>query len=69
MTRYTLMLLQEAYPDQIEIIENKTDKGIFIDCWLLNKDKTPHMMLFDGGPFKDKADIDYRINQLLNYKI
>ena len=63
------MLLQEAYPDQIEIIEHKTDKGIFIDCWLLNEDKTPHMMLFDGGPFKDKADIDHRINQLLNYKI
>lgn len=37
MTRYTVFLLQQAYPDQIKILKHKQDDGIYIECWLLNE--------------------------------
>lgn len=69
MTRYTLMLFQSAYPKQIRIDRHKADKGIKIECWLLNEDKTPHMLLFDGGNFKDDKAVDDTIQKLLDTKI
>ena len=66
MTRYTVFLLQQAYPDQIEIMKHKSEKGFYIECWLLNEDRTPHMMLFDGGPFKNEIAIDNTIQNLLD---
>ena len=69
MTRYTLMLLQSAYPEQIRIDRHKGDKGIHIECWLLNEDKTPHMLLFDGGNFPDDKAVDDTIQRLLDTKI
>lgn len=47
MTRYTLMLFQMAYPEQIKIDKSKVEGGIHIACWLLNEDKKTHMLLFD----------------------
>ena len=69
MRKYTIFLLQQAYPDQVEILKHKQDDGICIDCWLLNEDKTPHMMLFDGGPFTDDEQIKNTIQRLLDYKL
>lgn len=69
MTRYTIELFQMAYPDQIRIDRHKVEKGIHIECWLLNEDKeTPHMLLFDGGPFPDDKAVDDTIQNLLNFK-
>ena len=69
MTRYTVFLLQQVYPDQIKILKHKQDDGIYIECWLLNEDKTPHMMLFDGGPFQNELAIDNTIDKLLKIKL
>lgn len=35
----------------------------------LNEDKTPHMMLFDGGPFQNELAIDNTIDKLLKIKL
>lgn len=69
MRRYTVFLLQQAYPDQIEILKHKQDNGIYIECWMLNEDKEPHMMLFDGGPFPSELAIDNTIQKLLEIKL
>ncbi|MBP5425105.1 MAG: hypothetical protein J6Y33_03415 [Prevotella sp.] len=69
MTIYTLMLFQSAYPEQIRIDKGKGKDGIYIECWLLNEDKEPHMLLFDGGPFPTEAKIDETIQSLLEVKI
>ena len=69
MTRYTLMLFQSAYPEQIRIEKAKGEDGIRIECWLLNEDKEPHMLLFDGGPFPTEAKIDETIQSLLAVQI
>ena len=69
MTRYTLMLFQMAYPEQIKINKSKVKGGIHIECWLLNEDKEPHMLLFDGGPFQNELAIDNTIDKLLKIKL
>lgn len=69
MTRYTLMMFQMAYPEHIRIERHKGTDGIFIECLLLNEDKTPHMTLFDGGPFPNDKAIDDTVQKLLDYKI
>ena len=70
MTRYTILLLQQAYPYQIEIVKHKQKNGdIYIECWLLNDDKTPHMMMFEGGPFPNELAIDNTIQKLLEHKL
>ena len=70
MRIYTVFLLQQAYPDQIEILKHKQENGdIYIECWLLNEDKTLHMMLFDGGPFPNELAIDNTIQKLLEIKL
>jgi hypothetical protein len=68
MTRLTVMILQENYPENIKIFKENTDKGIYIDCWLL-KDGEPHYSLFDGGPFKSEEQIDKLIQELLEYDL
>ena len=65
MTRYTVFLFQSAYPDQIRIEKSKVEGGIHIECWLLNEDKEPHMLLFDGGPFPTEEKINDTIQELL----
>lgn len=65
MTRYTLMLFQSAYPDQIKIDKIKVKEGINIECWLLNEDKEPHMLLFDGGTFPTEEKINEMVQKLL----
>lgn len=65
MTRYTLMLFQMAYPEQIKIDKSKVKDGIHIECWLLNQDKEPHMLLFDGGPFPTEEKVNDTIQKLL----
>ena len=69
MTRYTLVLFQLAYPEQIRIDKGKWKDGIHIECWLLNEENKPHMLLFDGGPFPTEAKIDETIQRLLEVKI
>lgn len=69
MSRYTIFLLQQAYPDQIEILKYKRDQGIYIECFLLDEDKNPHMMLFDGGPFPNELAVDNTIDKLLKIKL
>lgn len=69
MTRYTLMLFQMAYPEQITIDKGKAKDGIHIECWLLNEDKEPHMLLFDGGPFPTEEKIDDTIQKLLTVQL
>lgn len=63
------MLFQSAYPEQIKIEKGKGEDGIYIECWLLNEDKEPHMLLFDGGPFQTEAKIDDTIQSLLEVQI
>ena len=65
MTRYTLMLFQMAYPEQISINKSKVKGGIHIECWLLNENKEPHMLLFDGGPFPTEEEVNDKIQKLL----
>lgn len=69
MSRYTIFLLQQAYPDQIEILKHKRNQGIYIECFLLDEDKNPHMMLFDGGPFPNELAVDNTIDKLLKIKL
>lgn len=69
MTRYTVMLFQDAYPEQIRIERYKKDNNIYIECWLLNEDYEPHMILFDGGPFKTDEQIDTLIEKILEIKL
>lgn len=69
MTVHTLMLFQLAYPEQTSIERYKGKDGIYIECLLLNEDKTPHMTLFDGGPFSNDKAVDDIIQKLLDYKI
>ena len=68
MTRYTLMLFQSAYPDQIEIYKCNKDNQIYTEFWLLNEDKEPHSLLISGN-FKTEADIESTIKELLNIKL
>ena len=63
------LLLQQAYPNQIDVVKYKLENGIYIECWLLNKDNTPHMMLFDGGPFPDEQAIENTIQKLLKIEL
>ena len=63
------MLFQLAYPEQINIERCQREDGIYIECMLLNEDKTPHMTLFDGGPFSNDNAVDDTIQKLLDYKI
>jgi len=65
MTRYTLMLFQMAYPEQIKINKSKAKGVIYIECWLLNEDKEPHMLLFDGGSFPTEERVNDTIQKLL----
>jgi len=69
MTRYTVMLFQDAYPDQIRIEKYQKDDTINIECWLLNEDYEPHMLLFDGGGFKNDEQIDTLIEKILEIKL
>lgn len=69
MSRYTIFLFQQAYPDQVEILKHNQDSGIYIECFLLDAEKTPHMMLFDGGPFPNELAIDNTIDKLLKIKL
>lgn len=69
MTRYTLMLFQMAYPEQINIKKSKVKGGIHIECWLLNEDKEPHMLLFDGGPFPTEERVNDAIQKLLTVQL
>ena len=69
MTRYTLMLFQMAYPEQIKIDKSKVEGGIHIACWLLNEDKEPHMLLFDGGPFPTEERVNDTIQKLLTVQL
>ena len=69
MTRYTLMLFQQAYPEQIDIQKFKKDDKISIACYLLNEDKTPHMLLFSGGNFANEDEINATIQSLLDYEL
>lgn len=69
MTRYTLMLFQMAYPEQIKIDKSKVEGGIRIACWLLNEDKEPHMLLFDGGPFPTEEKVNDTIQKLLTVQL
>lgn len=69
MTVHTLMLFQLAYQEQTSIERYKGKDGIYIECLLLNEDKTPHMTLFDGGPFPNDKAVDDTIQKLLDYKI
>lgn len=69
MTRYTLMLFQMAYPEQIKIDKSKVEGGIRIECWLLNEDKEPHMLLFDGGPFPTEERVNDTIQKLLTVQL
>lgn len=69
MTRYTVMLFQAAYPEQISIEKFKKEKGIYIECWLLNEDKERHMLLFDGGAFENEQEVNDMVNSLLSIKI
>lgn len=69
MTRYTLLLLQESYPDQIKIEKFKKDDSIYIECWMLDMNYDPHMMLFEGGPFKNDEQINNTIKKLLETEI
>ena len=69
MTRYTLMLFQMAYPEQIKIDKSKVEGGIHIECWLLNEDKEPHMLLFDGGPFPTEEMVNDTIQKLLTVQL
>lgn len=69
MTVYTLMLFQEAYPEQIEINRCCQENGrVYAQFWLLNKDKTPHMLLIDGIFLSEEA-IDQAIQEWLDYKL
>lgn len=69
MTRYTLMLFQMAYPEQIKINKSKVKGGIHIECWLLNEDKEPHMLLFDGGLFPTEERVNDTIQKLLTIQL
>ena len=69
MTRYTLMLFQMAYPEQIKIDKSKVNGGIHIECWLLNEDKEPHMLLFDGGTFPTEEKVNDTIQKLLTVQL
>lgn len=71
MTRYTVMLFQEAYPEQIRIDRHKNEKTgkINIECYLLNEDKTPHMLLFDGGNFPDNEAVDKLVQKILEIEL
>ena len=69
MTRYTLMLFQMAYPEQIKIEKSKVEGGIHIECWLLNEDKEPHMLLFYGGPFPTEERVNDTIQKLLTTEL
>ncbi len=69
MTRYTLMLFQMAYPEQIKIDKTKVSGDIHIECWLLNEDKEPHMLLFDGGPFPTEESVNDTIQKLLTVQL
>lgn len=69
MTRYTLMLFQMAYPEQVKINKSKVKGGIQIECWLLNEDKEPHMLLFDGGPFPTEERVNDTIQKLLTVQL
>ena len=63
------MLFQEAYPEQIDIQKfNKGDK-ISIECYLLDEDKSPHMLLFSGENFANDDEIESTIQSLLDYKL
>ena len=63
------MLFQLAYPEQTAIERRQEKDGIYIRCLLLNEDKTPHMTLFDGGPFQSDKSVDDTIQRLLDYKV
>ena len=69
MTVRTLILFQLAYPEQTSIERYKGKDGIYIECLLLNEDKTPHMTLFDEGSFPNDKLVDDTIQKLLDYKI
>ena len=58
-----------AYPEQIKIDKSKVEDGIRIACWLLNEDKEPHMLLFDGGPFPTEESVNYTIQKLLTIQL
>lgn len=71
MTRYAIMLFQEAYPEQIYIAKEKiegTKEKVCAAFWLLNEDKSPHMLLFDGI-FQNEKEIDETIEHILNIKL
>lgn len=65
MTRYTVMLFQEAYPEQIRFEKAKVENGIYIQCWLLNKDKEPHSILFSGR-VADESKIEKVCQEILS---
>ena len=54
-----------AYPEQVKFYKSKEKDGIHIECWLLNEDKEPHMLLFDGGPFPTEEKVNDKIQELL----
>lgn len=68
MTRYTVMLFQEAYPELIQLEKFFEGDKIRLYCYLLNEDKSIHTLLFDGL-FENDKQIDKTINELLNIKL
>lgn len=69
MTRLTVMLFQDAYPEQIQLEKVPEENGIHLYCYLLNEDKSIHRLLFDGGGFKDESEIEKTINEIMNIKV
>lgn len=69
MTIHTLLLFQEAYPEQIQLDKVPEEGGIHIYCYLLNADKSVHRLLFDGAGFKDDSAIEATIDKLLKLKV
>lgn len=68
MTRYTVMLFQEAYPEFIQLEKFSEGDKIRLYCYLLNENKSIHTLLFDGL-FENDKQIDKTINELLNIKL
>jgi len=53
----------------VKIDKSKVEGGIHIECWLLNEDKEPHMLLFDGGPFPTEEKVNDTIQKLLTVQL
>ena len=68
MTRLTLLEFQTNYPDNIKIDKSTQSNGTHFQCYLLNKDKSIHKILFEGKAVTVK-DVDKLIQELKDYKL